>query len=146
MSRVKLEIPDKFEFSTKIPIRITDINYGGHLGNDSILAIIHEARVQYLENISFSEKDIDGVGIIMVDSAIIYKSEGFYGDTLKIEVCVENIEAIGFDIFYKITNAETNKEIAVSKTGMVFYDYQNKKITKCPEIFKSKIYEIKNQI
>jgi len=46
MARIKIEIPDKFIYKTEIPIRITDINYGGHLGNDSLLSIIHEARVR----------------------------------------------------------------------------------------------------
>jgi acyl-CoA thioesterase FadM len=146
MSRVKLEIPDKFEFSTEVPIRITDINYGGHLGNDSILAIIHEARVRYLNNIGFSEKDIGGVGIIMADSVIVYKSEGFYGDILNVEAAVDNIDTFGFDFFYRITNAKSTKEIAVSKTGMVFYDYQNKKIAKSPEIFRKKVSDIKKRV
>jgi acyl-CoA thioesterase FadM len=85
MSRVKVDLPDKFIFITEIPVRITDINYGGHLGNDSVLSIVHEARLQFLSNMSFSEKDVDGKGIIMVDAAVQYISEGFYGDILKID-------------------------------------------------------------
>jgi acyl-CoA thioester hydrolase len=146
MPRIKLAVPEKFEFSTEIVVRITDINYGGHLGNDSILSIIHEARVRYLRNLGFSEKDIDSIGIIMADSVIIYKSEGFYGDILNVEVCVENIDTFGFDFFYKLTNTKSGKEIAASKTGMVFYDYHKKKIAKSPEIFKKKISEIKNRV
>ena len=49
MARVKLEVPSTFSFQTTIPIRITDVNYGGHVGNDSILSILHEIRIQFLK-------------------------------------------------------------------------------------------------
>ncbi len=55
MSRIKIEMPEKFIYKTEIPVRITDINYGGHLGNDSLLSIIHEARVRFLKHLEYSE-------------------------------------------------------------------------------------------
>jgi acyl-CoA thioester hydrolase len=45
MPRVKIELPESWTFRTDIPIRITDINYGNHMGNDSFLGILHEARM-----------------------------------------------------------------------------------------------------
>ena len=57
MRRIKLELPEHFSFLTQIPIRITDINYGGHAGNDSILAMLHEARIQVLQQFAYNEKD-----------------------------------------------------------------------------------------
>ena len=53
MPRIKLELPEKLVFSTEIPVRITDINYGGHLGNDSILSIVQEARVRFLNEYKY---------------------------------------------------------------------------------------------
>ena len=137
MARIKLNLPEKFVFSTEIHIRITDINYGGHLGNDSTLSIIHEARLRFLKNFNYTEIDIDGAGIIMSDSVIIYKSEGFYGDILKVEVTADDFAPHGCDILYKLTNKETNKEVARAKTGIVFFDYQNRKIMETPEKFKA---------
>ena len=66
MPRIKIKLPEKFIFRTEIPIRITDINYGGHLGNDSLLSIIHEARVRFLKSLGYSESNVEGVGIIMI--------------------------------------------------------------------------------
>ncbi len=63
MARIKLELPEHFEFTTRIPIRITDINYGGHAGNDSMLSIIHEARVQFLKHYDFEEKKHSRCGV-----------------------------------------------------------------------------------
>ena len=75
MPRIKLELPEHFPFSTNIPVRITDINYGGHAGNDSILSIIHEARMQYLHRHGYDEKNFDGIGLIMSNVIIEFKKE-----------------------------------------------------------------------
>jgi acyl-CoA thioester hydrolase len=141
MPRIKIEMPEKFIFRTEIPIRITDINYGGHLGNDSLLSIIHEARVRFLKNLDYSESDIEGNGIIMIDAGVQYKSEGFYGDILLIQIGVMDFSKIGCDFVYKISNPNSIKEIALAKTGIVFFDYKNKKIVSVPEKFRSKIVQ-----
>ncbi len=141
MGRIKLELPERFHFECEIPLRITDINYGGHLGNDSVLSIVHEARVQFLAHFGFSESDVDGAGIIMTDAVILFKSEGFYGDKLLIKMAVDNITSRGCDIFYKLTSKKTAKEVAVVKTGIFFFDYSSKKITATPEKFILKFSE-----
>jgi len=142
MPRIKIAIPEKFIYKTEIPIRITDLNYGGHLGNDSLLSIIHEARVRFLNHLGYSESDVRGVGIIMIDSAIQYKSEGFYGDELLIEIAVNDFSGIGCDFVYRLKNKKSNKEIAVAKTGIVFFDYEKRKTAQVPSEFKKKIEEL----
>jgi acyl-CoA thioester hydrolase len=109
------------------------------LGNDSVLSIIHEARVRYLNNLSFTEMNAGGAGIIMIDSAIEYKSEGFYGDVLIVEVTAGDFDKLGCNLFYRISNKNNAKEIARAKTGILFYDYTNKKISRIPELFIEKV-------
>ena len=140
MPRIKLQLPEEFVFSTEIPVRISDINYGGHLGNDSVLSIIHEARLQFLKHFGYSEMDVEGAGIIMSDSVIIYKSEGFYGDILTVEVTAGEFNNCGCDIFYRITNKKTEKEVVRAKTGIVFFDYKNRSISHIPDKFKKLFY------
>ena len=50
MARVKLTLPDACHFHTEVAVRIGDINYGGHLGNDAVLSLAHEARLQYFKD------------------------------------------------------------------------------------------------
>lgn len=142
MARIKIEIPKKFIFKTEIPIRITDINYGGHLGNDSLLSIIHEARVRLLNHLDYSESDVEGAGIIMIDAAVQYKSEGFYGDELVAEVAVTEFSAIGCDLVYRLTNKKSEEEIAIAQTGIVFFNYDKRKTVRVPEAFKKRIEKI----
>ena len=141
MARVKIELPKEFIFKTEIPIRINDINYGGHLGNDAVLSIAHEARLRFLKQHNFTELNAGGAGIIMVDGAIQYKTEGFYGDIIKVEIAVTDITAVGCDFVYRCTNKNTGTVIAIVKTGIVFYDYDIKKVVSVPERFISVIME-----
>jgi len=144
MSRVKLDLPDHFQFSTEIVVRISDINYGGHLGNDSVLSMVHEARVRFLKHYGFTEADIDGVGIIMTDAVIVYKSEGFYGNILRVDVSVQNSSKVGCDFIFRLTNKESASEIARAKTGVVFFNYEQKKIMAMPDKFRTLFPDRKN--
>jgi acyl-CoA thioester hydrolase len=49
MARIKIEIPEQFIFETQLKVRIGDINYGGHMGNDAVLTLAHQARIEFLE-------------------------------------------------------------------------------------------------
>src|SRR5512140_2273660 len=107
MARVKLQLPASFPFRTEIPVRISDINYGGHLGNDAVLSIVHEARIQFLRNLGYSELDIEGTGIMMTYAVIVYSSEGFYGDVLSIEIGATDFQFTQCDIIFRLTNKTT---------------------------------------
>ncbi len=137
MPRIKLNLPDKFHFNTELSLRIYDMNYGAHMGNDSVLSIVHEARVRFLASLKLKEKDFYGHSLLMADSAIVYKKEAFYSDVLNIQVSVSECYSYGFELFYLIKNKKNDLEIARVKTGMVCYDHVNKKIKKLPIKFST---------
>jgi len=145
MARVKIDLPDNFSFTTLIPVRITDINYGGHVGNDAILSLIHEARIQFLKQWDYSELDFGGVGLIMSDAGIEFRSELFYGETAIISVACSGFSRVSFEIYYKLEKIPLNMTdekrimVAAAKTGMVCYDYPNKRITVVPEEARKKL-------
>jgi acyl-CoA thioester hydrolase len=127
-------MPEHFSFCTRIPIRITDLNYGGHVGNDMILSILHEARVQFLQQYGYKEFDLAGIGLIMTDVAIEFKQELFYGDLLNAWVKAAEFSKVGFDIFYKLEKDTPVNSILVAhaKTAMVAYNYGTKKVISVP--------------
>ena len=137
MARIKIELPEVFPFNCQIPVRITDINYGGHAGNDTVLSIIHEARMQFLQSMGYSEMEFGGVGMIMSDVAIEFKNELFYGDVIIASVVAGEISRVGFELFYKLetfrpANSDRKVLVAAAKTGMVCYNYGKKKIVSVP--------------
>lgn len=142
MARIKIELPEKFSFTALIPVRITDINYGGHVGNDAILSILHEARMQFLMHHGYTEMNLGGAGLIMRDVAVEFKSELFYGDMVCASVSAGEFSKISFELFYKLEKKMKDDKtviMAAAKTGMVCYDYGNKKITAVPEEVKKKL-------
>lgn len=141
MARIKVVCPDRFPFKTVIPVRITDLNYGGHVGNDTILTLVHEARVQYLQSMGYRELDLEGVGLIMADAAIEFRAELFYGDQVIAEVAATDFSRVGFDLVYRFTkNKEGHDQlVALAKTGMVCFNYADKKIAPLPEPAKQKM-------
>jgi acyl-CoA thioesterase FadM len=136
MSRIKIELPEKVLGVFDIPVRISDINYGNHLGNDALVSILHEARVQWLRSLNFTELNIDGVGLIMSELAVQFKSEIFYGDTISITILADKPSPVGFDLYYSLRNRE-NILVALAKTGMICFDYEKKKVAAIPGYFKT---------
>ncbi len=134
MARVKINIPERILFSILIPVRITDINYGNHVGNDSFIGIIHEARVNWLRTLNFTELDIGGAGLIMNDLEIEFKKESFYGDIIDVQISAGEVSKIAFELYYQLfTNRNKERILLVkAKTGMVGYNYTDKKVAQLP--------------
>ena len=142
MPRIKIEMPDSFAYSTSFAVRITDLNYGAHVGNDKVLSFLHEARVRFLQSLGYSELSLEGVGLIMADAALIFKSEIFYGDDLLISLQPAECNRVGFDLIYKIEKKTVDEKVtvAIAKTAMICYDYNLKKVTGLPEAAKNKLF------
>lgn len=135
MNRIKIDLPETFLFATTLRIRVTDLNYGGHVGNDSFLSLIQEARQQFLLSHGYRELSIAGVGLIMADVAIEFKKELNYGDEVKISIAATGFDKLGFDLLYKMEVIQDNQLLLAgkAKTGMMCYDYSLKKKTAVPE-------------
>ncbi|WP_019530008.1 acyl-CoA thioesterase [Dasania marina] len=131
MARVSIDMPEHYSYSTELPIRISDTN-GGHLSNYAVLALIHEARLHFLAQYGYNEEHI-----ILTDSAIVYKAEGFYGDILCFDMAAGDFNKYGCDIFYRVRNKKTGADIAHAKTGMVYYDYQQQKVSTLPDEWRA---------
>ncbi len=130
-------MPAHRAFRTEIPVRITDINYGNHLGNDAMLSIIHEARLQFLNHFGYSEANVEGTGVIMADVVIVYKSQAFYGDRLAIEIGIDDVARKSCDIYYQITKGDGTL-VAIAKTNLAFFDYTAQKTVAIPGKFLEK--------
>ena len=138
MARIKIELPEKCIASFKIPVRITDINYGNHLGNDSLVAIIHEARMQFFDQHGYTELDVAGTSFIMNELFVEFKSEAFYKDVLEVKIFTGEIFKVGFEFYYSLSTIRDDSPmiIANAKTGMICFNYKERKIKPVPEELK----------
>lgn len=135
MPRIKIVLPKHEIGRIAIPIRISDINYGNHVGNDAFVSIIHEARMQWLKLHGYTEMNFAGTGLIMSDIAIEFKKEALYGDIILIQIYAGEIARVSFELYYEISAQRNNITyiVAKAKTGMVCYDYANKKTVSLPD-------------
>jgi acyl-CoA thioester hydrolase len=141
MARIQVDLPGKMTFETELDVRVSDVNYGGHAGNDSILTLMQEARVRFYRSFGImSEVQIEGeIGQIITDAALVYKSESFMGDSLQIKIGVADFTKYGFDMYYQIMNKQTGKEIARGKTGILCFNYTTRKVSSIPSSFLQKL-------
>lgn len=125
-------------FSTSLTLRVGDMNYGNHMGNDTVLSLAHEFRIrffhQYLQNeLSFFKR-----GIIMSDSAIQYRAQGFWAQEIKANLWFIPTGSTRFDIYYQLQSPKDKPhedssqqwyDVAYVKTGQVFFDYEKQKVS-----------------
>jgi len=139
MSRVTIQSPGTFPFSTELEVRVSDLNYGNHLGNDGVLTLIHEARRRFLESLGLEEISLDGLGFVIADAAIIYRAQAFYADRLRIQVAAGDFGSRGCDFYYRITHVTDGRVLAEAKTGTVYFDFRAQKTLSFPTNILAKL-------
>ena len=135
MARIKIDMPENKLAEIIIPVRISDINYGNHVGNDAFVSIIHETRMQWLQQQGYTELNFAGIGLIMSDLAIEFKNESFYGDILEVTIYAGETTRVSFDLYYQLSTIRNSVRLilANAKTGMISYNYERKKPVALPE-------------
>lgn len=130
MSRIKITIPSATYFRVFLSVRITDLNYGNHVGNDAIVSLLHEARIQWLQQGGYDELQFAGHSLIMAGLSVEFLKESFYGDILQIDISCGEISAAGFELYYHLQCDREGKltSIAKAKTDMVSFDYPLRKV------------------
>ncbi|MBT6102016.1 acyl-CoA thioesterase [Oceanospirillaceae bacterium] len=122
-------------FRCSLQVRVADLNYGNHLGNDQILSYFHEGRVLWLNQHSLSEKDVGGCGLIMAATSIEYLAQAYLHQHLELTLGARAVGKARFTIVYKLTEQQTEQTIALGETHMGCFDYQNQKPARAPQSF-----------
>jgi 4-hydroxybenzoyl-CoA thioesterase len=139
MPRIQIELPVQFPFTTEITLYLSHMNYGGHLDNALLLTVVSEARARFFQSLGYSELDVEGVGIIVSDAALQYRSEAFHGEVMIVSMGAADFGSKGCDLLWCMNEKATNREVARGKTGIVFFDYATRKVTQVPANFRAKL-------
>lgn len=141
MTRVQIQLPERFAFSTEIPLYVNHINSAGHLDNALLLTVVTEARVRYFKAQGYEELNIEGFGMIIADAAVQYKSEAFHGEVMVVEMTPLHFHRKGFDLVYRMSDQASGREVARGKSGMLCFDYGQRKVVPVPEAFVRRVAE-----
>lgn len=139
MARITLEFPEAFIYRTEITVRLTDLNFGGHVGNDQMITLLSAARFTFLDFLGVKEEDIFGLGIVITDLATQYLKETRARETLVFEVGINDINKYGGDFIFRVTNKRTGDRVVLAKTGFVLIDPSNLKVAPMPAEFRELI-------
>ena len=140
MARIHITPEPDYSFQTEIQIYISHVNQGGHLDNAQLLTLVSEARVRYFKSMGYRESSVEGCPIVVGDIVAQYKSEGFHGETMRVEMLPTEFNRYGFDLQFRMSDKESGREVALGKIGIVFVNRETRKVTPVPQAFLDKVH------
>jgi len=119
------------------PVRVTDLNYGKHVGVAQMHGMAHNARCCFLSSLGLSESDIGGAGIMALESNIKLSAECLQGDQLRFFVDITIVSRTQFKCTVSVFNIQSNKTVATVEEKILCFDYGRKRPAAIPESFGS---------
>jgi len=135
MARIHIQLPEQFAFATEITLYQSHMNYGGHLDNALLLTLVSEARVRFFKALGYTELAVEGVGILVADAAVQYRSEAFHGEVMVVQMTATDLGSKGCDLVWCMREQISQREVARGKTGIVFFDYSRRQVAPVPTAF-----------
>jgi acyl-CoA thioester hydrolase len=133
-------------FQTQITVRVTDLNYGGHLGNVALYSYFHEARVRYFHELGINEGNVgDGISLTQIEGHVEYKGEAFLSDVLEISVFIDDFKRTRFCVKYKIVRTADAQLIGQGYAVLAAFDYETRKPQRLPSSFIEKVTAYQSQ-
>lgn len=135
MAKPKLDYNDEAVlYSTDIAVTVNYLNYGLHVGYDSMLTLLQEARMRWLKQYDMTEVTLaPNVGYVISDAQVLYQSEAFHGDVLTVSFYWQVNNKKMFRLFYKVRNRAEDKTVLIAETGHVCFDLVARKTTSIPD-------------
>ena len=145
MPRLSLVEQPAYEHTYTMMVRVTDINHAGHLGNEALLGLVHEARTHFLKALSFDTivSAQQPIGLIIADLAVNFKEEGFAHEEVSVDSQIDELGQKSFRLFHRIRRGR--QIIALVETGMVAYSYSARQATNLPGGFLSALQEYREK-
>lgn len=134
MERVKLEFPaEAIIHRHPLAVRVTDMNYGRHLGHDALVSLLHEARIQAFAALGLSEWDMHGYPTLVADLAVQYQSEARWPDALIIATAVPEPQGKALTVYQRIYQAESEQIVATARVNQLLIDVASGRPIEVPE-------------
>lgn len=123
MERVRLEFPEAaIVHRHPLTVRVTDMNYGRHLGHDTLVSLLHEARIQAFAALGLTEWDMGGYPSVVADLAIQYQSEARWPDALVVETAIPAPGSKAITVYHRVRHAEGGRPVATARLNVMLVD------------------------
>ncbi|MFY0991363.1 acyl-CoA thioesterase [Halomonas sp. C05BenzN] len=123
MERVRLEFPAAdIVHRHPLTVRVTDMNYGRHLGHDTLVSLLHEARIQAFGALGLTEWDMGGYPSLVADLAVQYQSEARWPDALVVETAIPPPEGRVISVYHRVRHAEGGRPVATARLNVMLVD------------------------
>jgi len=142
MPRIQLIPAPRYPFVTEIQIYISHVNQGGHLDNAQLLTLVSEARVRFFKSLGYVESAVEGVLTVVGDIVAQYQSEGFHGETMRVEMLPADFNKYGFDLQFRMSDKASGREVALGKIGIVFITRAHRKVALVPAAFRERVNQL----
>lgn len=118
--------------STKIQLRFSDFDMGGHVHNAAYLNYFESARIGFFIQNLGPEWDWKKDGLIIKKNTIEYHMPTFIEDEVHVEVSCNHIGTKSFTLTYSILDTKNNLK-AYGESVVVCFNYPTQKTVNIPE-------------
>lgn len=108
-------------FTYTLPVRWRDCDSYQHVNNAVYLTYFEEARGHFWRHVR--GQDFQGFDFIIAEITCTYRSPAVLGETIRVEVTVSEVGTKSFHLAYRLTEAESGREVATGKSVQVMYDH-----------------------
>ncbi|NOQ75656.1 MAG: hypothetical protein GQ574_26855 [Crocinitomix sp.] len=112
--------------TTKIQLRFSDFDMGGHVHNAAYLNYFESARIGFFMTGFGQNWDWKKDGLILKKNTIEYHIPTFIENEIRVEVSCNHIGSKSFTLTYSVLDAE-NKLKAYGESVVVSFDYNQQK-------------------
>jgi acyl-CoA thioesterase FadM len=139
MPRLKLKPLPRYRYECRLTVRVADVNYGGHLGNNALAGLLHQARLELFRAWSLKENDLgDGhTGLIQTDLAVVLAAEAFLHDELTVRTDFIEVRPVSFRMAHEVCRGDTR--VALAELGFAGFDYAARRSALLPAVFTVRI-------
>ncbi|QTF93616.1 thioesterase family protein, partial [Halomonas sp. BM-2019] len=138
MERVRLDFPEAaIVHRHPLTVRVTDMNYGRHLGHDTLVSLLHEARIQAFGALGLTEWDLGGYPSVVADLAVQYQSEARWPDALVVETAMSPLAGRVITVYHRVCHAEGGRPVATARLNMLLVDPASARPVAIPEAVRT---------
>ena len=140
MARIQFNDFDDAVFSTAL-VCPPALHPGAHTDNVQLLQLASLARFRFFEAMGYRETHVEGAQFFVGDQAVHYKAEAFPDQAVEVYMAVRDIGSKGFDLIYRLVDAQSGALICLGKIGIVCVNRQTKRPCALPDVFKAKLLD-----